>query len=166
MLKLKLSKKTNNLGWARLATNLKVDYKLEGLVARLAARPCSLSGQTLYLVPPQIDKTRNFEVESYKIKDNKIYIKPRGNFSDFDFAENQNILCDESLIEKDELEQKLVIDKTRGELGPLKYIDESSPQKKLIVDYNGKEIIIPFVDEIVTIKDDIYVDLPEGLLDL
>lgn len=63
-----------------------------------------------------------------------------------------------------------VVDKTAGELGQITDLIESTEQALLQVDHNGDEILIPFVDDfIVKINKRekiLYLDLPEGLIDL
>jgi 16S rRNA processing protein RimM len=63
-----------------------------------------------------------------------------------------------------------VMDKTAGALGQITGIIESTKQAILQVDHNGDEILIPFVEDFI-IKIDrqkkvLYLDLPEGLIDL
>ena len=141
--------------WARLAKIKKIDYKNKGLLVSPINDPCFIVGKTLYIVPPALEGPRSIKVK--EVKNNKLII-PEGDFE----VQGEYLLIDELPQE----EAKQVFDKKLGLLGELKYIDSSSAQEKLVVDYKGKEILIPNVEEIVEIKDDIYVDLPEGLLDL
>lgn len=141
--------------WARLAKILKIDYKNKGLLVSPISDPCFLISKTLHVVPPSLEGPRTIKVK--EVKNNNLII-PEGDFE----AQGEYLLIDE--LPKEEV--KLVIDKKLGPLGNLKYIDTSSAQEKLVVDYRDKEIIIPNVEEIVEMKDNIYVDLPEGLLDL
>ncbi|MFA6999401.1 MAG: ribosome maturation factor RimM [Victivallaceae bacterium] len=63
-----------------------------------------------------------------------------------------------------------VVDKTAGELGQITDLIESTEQALLQVAHNGDEILIPFVDDFVVKidkrKKTLYLDLPEGLIDL
>lgn len=62
------------------------------------------------------------------------------------------------------------VDKVAGIVGKVININEDSPQKKLVVNYNGKEVFIPLVDEIVRKidkqKNEVLITMPNGLLNL
>ena len=61
-------------------------------------------------------------------------------------------------------------DKNLGMLGPILEVRTMPTQDLLVVEYNGEEILIPFVDEFVLDIDEglkvVHVNLPQGLLDL
>jgi 16S rRNA processing protein RimM len=63
-----------------------------------------------------------------------------------------------------------VVDETLGELGTVENFYELPQQDMLAMRYQGKEVLIPVVDELVSHanqeKKQIYVNLPEGLLDV
>jgi 16S rRNA processing protein RimM len=63
-----------------------------------------------------------------------------------------------------------VVDKTAGELGQITDLIESTEQALLQVDHNGDEILIPFVEDFIVKIDKrkkiLYLNLPEGLIDL
>ena len=63
-----------------------------------------------------------------------------------------------------------VISKALGEIGPVRGFSGTSYQDTMLVDYKGREVMIPFVKPIVQeishVNQQIFVDLPEGLLDL
>jgi len=63
-----------------------------------------------------------------------------------------------------------VIDATRGETGIVRTVLEMPQQSLLAIDFNGKEILVPIVDEIVKKIDSknkvIHIDAPEGLIEL
>ena len=69
-----------------------------------------------------------------------------------------------------EIEGYTVIDATRGETGTVRTVLEMPQQSLLAIDFNGKEILIPVVDEIVKSIDRkkkvIHIDAPEGLIEL
>lgn len=69
-----------------------------------------------------------------------------------------------------DIEGFTVIDADRGETGTVAAILEMPQQVLLAIDYNGKEILIPVVDEIIKNIDRkkkiIYIEAPEGLIDL
>ena len=60
--------------------------------------------------------------------------------------------------------------KTQGKLGVITDVDETTINTLLRVDYGGKELLVPFVDELVDAIDEtqrsIIMSLPEGILDL
>ena len=62
------------------------------------------------------------------------------------------------------------VDKVAGNVGKVININEDSPQRKLVVNYNGKEVFIPLVDEIVRKidkqKNEVLITIPNGLLNL
>ena len=63
-----------------------------------------------------------------------------------------------------------VVDETLGELGIVENFYELPQQDVLAMRYQGQEVLIPVVDELVSHADleerKIFVDLPEGLLDI
>lgn len=63
-----------------------------------------------------------------------------------------------------------VSDQTAGPLGPLLEVDETPAQILITIDYKGREVLIPLVDEFIIElnkrKKTLLLDLPEGLLDL
>ena len=69
-----------------------------------------------------------------------------------------------------EIEGYKVIDANRGETGTVRTVLEMPQQALLAIDFNGKEILVPIVDEIVKKIDrktkTIHIDAPEGLIEL
>ena len=69
-----------------------------------------------------------------------------------------------------EIEGYTVIDANRGETGTVRAVLEMPQQALLAIDFNGKEILVPIVDEIVKKIDSktktIYIEAPEGLIEL
>lgn len=69
-----------------------------------------------------------------------------------------------------QIEGYTVIDTNRGETGTVSKVLEMPQQALLAIDFNGKEILIPLVDEIVKKidrkKKAIYIEAPEGLIEL
>ncbi len=63
-----------------------------------------------------------------------------------------------------------VMDVEKGELGTVKDFLDGGAQDLLVMDYQGKEVLIPIQDEVVGLADHeaqtIEVELPEGLLEL
>ena len=69
-----------------------------------------------------------------------------------------------------EIEGYTVIDATLGETGTVRTVLKMPQQALLAIDFNGKEILIPIVDEIVKNIDrktkTIHIEAPEGLIEL
>ncbi len=69
-----------------------------------------------------------------------------------------------------EIEGYTVIDSVCGEIGFVRTVLEMPQQALLAIDFNGKEILIPVVDEIVKKVDrktkTIHIEAPEGLIEL
>jgi 16S rRNA processing protein RimM len=63
-----------------------------------------------------------------------------------------------------------IVDKTAGTVGKINDLIESTEQLLLQVDHNGSEVLIPFVEDFIVKIDKrkkiLYLDLPEGLIDL
>lgn len=63
-----------------------------------------------------------------------------------------------------------IVDKNAGSLGTIKQVDESTKNTLFIIDNHGDELLIPATDYYITDIDElnhiIYMDLPEGLVDL
>ena len=69
-----------------------------------------------------------------------------------------------------EIEGYTVIDANRGETGTVRTVLEMPQQALLSIDFKGKEILIPIVDEIVKKIDrktkTIHIEAPDGLIEL
>ena len=63
-----------------------------------------------------------------------------------------------------------VRDQQQGDIGIVKALNEQSPQPLLVLDFHGKEILVPFSDGIIVAvhktPKEIIVNLPEGLLEI
>ena len=83
-----------------------------------------------------------------------------------------NDVVDEEVEENiyDELIGFRLHDETKGDIGVILAIDETTSNVLFVVDYNGQEILIPLHEDLIEGIDSeskiIYVDLPEGLTDL
>jgi 16S rRNA processing protein RimM len=68
-----------------------------------------------------------------------------------------------------EIEGFGVVDATLGAIGVVRGFEYNGAQDLLVVDYQGREVLIPFVDELIQKFDrsnkTIQMDLPPGLLD-
>jgi 16S rRNA processing protein RimM len=140
-------------------------------------------------------RIKNLESVYLKINENLVpffieLIQPKAKgqamvkFLDVDSAEDASLLagCDifipPAMLPKQkgtqvnsiEIEGYTVIDATRGETGTVKTVLELPQQSLLSIDYNGKEILVPIVDEIIKKIDrktkTIFIEAPEGLIEL
>ena len=63
-----------------------------------------------------------------------------------------------------------VVDQQAGDLGTVKDVYSTAGQDMIAMDYEGKEVLIPINDNIITRVDKaqqvVHVDLPEGLLEV
>jgi len=63
-----------------------------------------------------------------------------------------------------------VVDAKHGEIGTVSHVLELPQQSLLAIDFNGKEILVPIVEEIIKKVDrkkkTIQIDAPEGLIEL
>ncbi len=75
-----------------------------------------------------------------------------------------------SQVQSYEIEGYTVVDSVHGEIGTVRSVLELPQQELLSIDFNGKEILVPIVDEIVKKVDrkkkTIHIEAPEGLIDL
>ena len=64
----------------------------------------------------------------------------------------------------------LLEDKTQGEVGVVKFVDETTINTLFVVDYQGKELLVPVADELVESIDHerrrIVLAIPEGLFSM
>jgi 16S rRNA processing protein RimM len=69
-----------------------------------------------------------------------------------------------------EIEGYTVVDAVRGETGTVTAVLEMPQQSLLAIEFNGKEILVPIVDEIIRKidrkKKEIHIEAPEGLIEL
>ncbi len=86
---------------------------------------------------------------------------------------NKEVLADEKfIIEEDEFElvNFTLIDKSKGEIGIITGLEGSDTNPLIVIDVNGKEILLPFAEDLVTkivkTKKQVYYNAPEGLIDL
>lgn len=63
-----------------------------------------------------------------------------------------------------------VVDSERGELGEIVGVDDTTENVLFEIDHDGRELLVPAVDEFVCEIDEenrrLYMNIPEGLLDL
>jgi len=86
---------------------------------------------------------------------------------------NKKVFLEESLIKAettDDYSGYTVQEVERGSLGEVEYVSENGAQQLLHVNYQGKEIILPMVEEFIQnwdhIKRIIHYKAPEGLIEL
>ncbi len=120
-----------------------------------------------------------FYVESYRVKSNKsIYIKLETVDSENkakDLSGTQVYLDKDDLEESDEyipiaLKGYKVNDKIKGYVGTIIDLQEISDNPIFILDYEGKEVLMPIHEDFILNIDDgnktLETQLPEGLVDL
>lgn len=169
--------------WVRVAEFTKAKHVKGGLVARsVAGLPFLLEeGISAAFVPPVIDVPRNGTVT-------EVHPDPKGGcVVSFDTVTDANTaealvgcyalvrredLPDDVLeLQEGGIEGFTVVDAEAGAIGTAVSINEMPGQHLLEVEReNGKTVLIPVVDEFLEGLDEeercIYVNLPEGLLDL
>lgn len=100
----------------------------------------------------------NTEHEAKKLIGKSLYI-PKNELPEY-----------ENYFSLKELQDFLVVDHKYGKIGPITYINDSTAQVILEVQYHEKKILIPYHDDFVqkidTEKQELHLSLPEGLLDL
>lgn len=130
----------------------------------------------------QYGKAVPFKVESWKeIEDKIVLIELSDIVSDQEAQayKNEKVLCEEQLLDLyfeeeesyDYLINMKVEDEYLGEIGLiLEVLENENSHANLVVDYQGKEVLIPFVDEMILEinekKGVVRTNLPDGLLDL
>ena len=115
-------------------------------------------------------------IEEKAIQD-KLYIRFENHLSDKDsrplvgteISIQKNLISEEE-NEFDYLIHKIVIDKTAGTLGAVIRIEKYPQQELMVIQKNGKEILLPIVEEfIIKIdeeKNEIHYQAPDGLIDI
>ena len=119
-------------------------------------------------------------MNSYRLSGNRAIVK----FEDIDTFEKAELMINlqaflplEDLPELDnnqfyyhEIIDYKVIDKNLGELGTVQTVHSMQAQDLLVMDYKGKEVLIPVISEIVLNADKeakvLNVNLPDGLLEV
>ncbi len=85
------------------------------------------------------------------------------------YVHQDNLLVNEDEFSLDSLTGYDVIDKKQGRVGVLSLIQKGA-QDLMIIDNNGEEILIPFVEDFLVAidpdKKQIIVETPDGLLDM
>lgn len=63
-----------------------------------------------------------------------------------------------------------MLDKNFGEIGPLKSINDSTPQSLFVIDHKGTEVLVPFNEDFIERIDkpnkEFHLNLPNGLIEL
>jgi 16S rRNA processing protein RimM len=119
-------------------------------------------------------------IETYRLSGNRAIVL----FEDIDTFEKAEALINlqaflplEELAELDENQFYYheiigfqIIDKNLGSLGTVQIVHSMQAQDLLVMDYKGKEVLIPVIDEIILEADKtakiLNVNLPEGLLEV
>lgn len=155
-----------------LAVVVTARFFLENKKAKL------LEGKKLMLVPPEIDCPRQLSVNKIKIKSSNTFelefneiVDERTNFKDKCLLINKSDFCDVfGKLSSDEVELvgKKVKDKNLGIIGKVTEVRGTKTQKLLVVDHNGNDVYVPYVDEIVVSFDEntLRTNLPSGILEI
>lgn len=161
----------------------------QGLKGRFVARsvhglPFLLEeGMEVDFVPPTFDGPRHVRVASVQHTGDEEYLVSFSKVTDRDTAEP--LVGSHCLVSYDQLPEDFeellradsghvsgyrVVDEALGMLGPVVEVREMPTQDLLVVERNGEDVLIPFVDEfIVDINEDegiVRVNLPAGLVEL
>lgn len=130
------------------------------------------------LVPPELDCPRVLKVKKATPKSNNTFCLEFDEKADESLKfEGKSLLikkkdfCDvfgELSSAENDLVGKQVEDKNLGPIGKIEDMSGTQTQKHLVVDYDGREVMIPYVDEIVISVEDnvVKTNLPEGILEL
>lgn len=161
----------------------------QGLKGRFVARsvrglPFLLEeGMEVDFVPPTLNGPRHVRVASVQHAGDEEYLVSFAKVTDRDAAES--LVGSHCLLSHDQLPEDFddllradadhvsgyrVVDEVRGMLGHVVDVREMPTQDLLVVEHEGEEVLIPFVDEfIVEIDEDegvVRVNLPAGLVEL
>ena len=119
-------------------------------------------------------------IESYRLSGNRAIV----HFEDVDSFEKAELMINlqaflplEELPELDsdqfyyhEIIGFQIVDKNLGNLGTVQTVHSMQAQDLLVMDYKGKEVLIPVIDEIILQAEKeqkiLHVNLPEGLLEV
>ena len=149
------------------AVNIKLDVNSSEKYKELDYLFIDLNGN---LVP--------FFISSLRFKNNNITLVK---FDDVNDEESANSLIGKStylpldLLEEDERPLQALIhfhvfDKNHGVLGQLIAVQENNLQDLMVIDFNGTELLIPFVENYIESidnkKKEIHLYTPDGLIDL
>lgn len=134
-------------------------------------------------VPPTLDGPRHVRVRSVQHAGSEEYLVEFSGVKDRDTAETlvgSHCLASRSQL-PDDFEDILasdvshvdgyrVVDVSLGILGPIVEVREMPTQDLLVVDHDGEDVFIPFVDEFVVDVDDaegvVHVSIPASLVSL
>lgn len=119
-------------------------------------------------------------IESYRLSGNRAIV----HFEDIDtFEKAEGMINLQAFLPLDELPELendqfyyheiigyQIVDKNLGNLGTVQTVHSMQAQDLLVMDYKGKEVLIPVIDEIVLKAEKeqkiLHVSLPEGLLEV
>lgn len=122
-----------------------------------------------------------FFIDNFRFKSDKTAIYKFENIDSEELAKELSgktvYINNQFIIDSEEDEEGIqifvgfeVIDKNAGSLGTIKQVDESTQNTLFIIDNQGEELLVPATDYYITDIDEqnrvIYMDLPEGLVDL
>lgn len=122
-----------------------------------------------------------FFIESYRNKSTSVILVKLENInSDIDARKlsNKTVYCPLMMLKESVLEEKSwrifigyeLVDDDMGVLGEITDVDETTINTLFKVNYQGKELIVPIVEELIISIDEearrLVTTLPEGLIDL
>lgn len=172
--------------WTNFCNIIKFNLKSKSLVAHVATGLFlndeaikNLHGKKTFVVPPDIDTSREIELGDIKIIDElKFEFTSKFDSASVDELVGKSLLIStedakevfgDLLFENDnKLIGKTVIDSKQGKIGEVKDVAGTSAQKHLIIDCNGDEVLIPFVNEFVKEEkeNEILMKLPAGIIEV
>ena len=128
-----------------------------------------ISGGPVPFLTERISFSRNSAIVKFEDVNNESVAGELSGLRAF-IEENKNTITIAGKIAEKNVEGYMVVDKKTGEIGKVDHVLEMAHQSLLAVIRDGKEILIPFQKPILQKTDRekkmIYVNLPEGLLDI
>lgn len=167
--------------WANVATLVKTKNLEGGLVVRMSQQPSFLlyEGIEVHFVPPVLDAPRKAMVESVRHISDETYLVFFSDIYSIEIAQKligcSCLIHRSQLVEANEQSEASwigfeVFDQEYGYIGKVDEVIENPYQLLLSVSLRDRQVLIPFVDEIVRevdeAKSSIDVCIPKGLLDL
>ncbi len=103
---------------------------------------------------------------AYGIQSREIFLREQ----DLVPLQDRELDIEEETLEYEYITGFLLVDKTAGEIGRIDEVIEIPQQEMAMLKYKGREILIPLNERLVTSVDEkakkVFMDLPEGLLDM
>lgn len=157
-------------------------HGIKGELALLTSSDVFEDSEDPYIVCEMDGILVPFFIESYRYKSDAVTLLKLENVDSEDRARefvNREVFYALDAVDEDDLVGDMtwdsfigysVTDVQYGELGKITDVDESTLNVLLQIDYQGEELLIPAVEELITEADHqnkrLIVQIPEGLLDL